>query len=131
MLISLAILYPVTRRFYYRFTRFFAPLMCLLICGYLFYTTKSLGGVSTWTGLTYKSMLRALAEIAIGTTTFEISREITLYWESHPSKKLRLFLSVLEYGALAAFIGFCISTADRRFEYYMIQCVMMMIGIGY
>ena len=74
MLIAMAILYPICRRYYTAFTHYFAPLGSLLILGYLFYTTGALTGVNVWTGLCFKSVLRALCEIALGTTAYELSR---------------------------------------------------------
>lgn len=74
MLLAMAILYPLCIRYYYRFTRFFAPLLAILLLGYMQYTTGQLTGVSQWMGICYKSLLRAIAEIALGAAAFEICR---------------------------------------------------------
>lgn len=74
MLLAMAILYPLCVKYYYRFTRFFAPLIAIFLIGYMQYTTGRLTGVSQWTGICYKSLLRSIAEIALGAAAFEICR---------------------------------------------------------
>lgn len=76
MMIGMAIIYPILRKHYDIFTLYIGPLLGILIIGYLIHTTNYLGGVSDWIGFSYKCNFRALAELSLGTTCFEISREL-------------------------------------------------------
>ena len=77
MLIAMAVLYPLCRKYYTMFTHYIAPLSAVLLLGYCMKTTGRLTGVSHWSGICYKSVLRALIEIALGAAAFEIARYIS------------------------------------------------------
>ena len=77
MLIAMAILYPICRKYYEFFTHYLAPLMAILILGGCIATTGRITGVSEWTLVCYKSVLRAVCEIALGMTGFEIAQYIS------------------------------------------------------
>ena len=77
MLIAMAILYPICRKYYEFFTHYLAPLMAVLILGGCIATTGRITGVSEWTLVCYKSVLRAVCEIALGMTGFEIAQYIS------------------------------------------------------
>ncbi len=77
MLIAMAILYPICRKYYEFFTHYLAPLMAVLILGGCIATTGRITGVSEWTFVCYKSVLRAVCEIALGMTGFEIAQYIS------------------------------------------------------
>ena len=77
MLIAMAVLYPLCRKYYEFFTHYLAPLMAVLILGGCIATTGRITGVSEWTFVCYKSVLRAVCEIALGMTGFEIAQYIS------------------------------------------------------
>lgn len=76
MLIAMALIYPFLRKYYFTFTTLIAPLGGILMTGMLMKMTGNLLDAGEWFGFTYKCNLRALAEIAMGTTCFEISRRL-------------------------------------------------------
>lgn len=117
MLIAMAIIYPLCCRWYYRFTRYYAPLLCVLVCGYMINTTGALTGVSVWMGIAYKSLFRAIAEVAIGTTTFEISRYITRYYELNKAKTIKPLLTVLEGLSFLYLTVYVMFTFEKNMKY--------------
>lgn len=125
MLIAMALLYPFCRRYYYTFTRFFAPLLALLILGYLQKTTSCLTGVTVWMGFAYKSTFRAIAEIALGTTCFELSRFLM---ENCGTKCMRWVLTVLEGGCFLAVMLFIFLSAGRQFEVLALGLLFVMVA---
>ena len=128
MLIAIAILYPILLKFYNSYTKYFAPLFALLICGYMIYTTNSLTGVSVWMGICYKSLLRAIAEISLGTSAFEFSR----YLSSRSfTKKGRVFLTVAEVLCLLVATTFVVTTLPRKYEIYVLIAVFFIISISF
>ena len=124
MLIAMALLYPLCRRYYTAFTRYFAPLFSLLVLGYLFYTTASLTGVSTWTGLCYKSVLRALVEVALGTTAFELSRQLAA---ASLTRLQRACLSVAEALLLLCSAAYILMTFPKKYEFYLLAAITLLI----
>ena len=57
------------------FTHYIAPFGAMLLLGYCMATTGRLTGVSEWVGITYKSVFRAVIEIALGAAAFEVVRK--------------------------------------------------------
>ena len=128
MLIAMAILYPICRKYYYSFTRYFAPLGSLLILGYMVHTTGALTGVSTWTGICYKSLLRAVAELALGTTAFEISRYLTMCTFS---KKQKLCLTLAEAASIAMTMLFVVMTFQKKYEVYVLGLLIILVILSF
>ena len=113
MLLAMAVFYPLLRRFYHAFTRWFAPVFSLLLIGYLIKTTGSLSGVTAWTGICYKSFLRALSEIALGTCCFECSQSIAA---KEYTKKQKILLTVAEWVLYALLFTFSVLTFPIKYE---------------
>lgn len=76
MLIAMAIIYPICKKHYNMFTMVYGPLLGILLIGFLIKETGSLGKVTKWMGFTYKSNLRALAGVSLGTACYEIGRRL-------------------------------------------------------
>lgn len=93
MLFAMLILYPVCCRYYDRFTKTIAPVLSVLIIGYLIKTTGTLGGSAEWSVLVSKTLLRAIAEICAGVFVFEVCRNFN---KLKFKKSDKLFLTILE-----------------------------------
>ncbi|MCD7809991.1 MAG: acyltransferase family protein [Erysipelotrichaceae bacterium] len=124
MFIAMAIIYPICRKWYYTFTRYFAPLGSLLVLGFLMYTTHSLTGVETWMGICYKSMIRAICEISLGTTAFEISRYIS---KIQFSKSNRVGLTTIEFLSFIFTMIFVVSTFTKDYEFYALILIIVLV----
>ena len=117
MLISMLILYPLLRKWYSSFTHIIAPLLALLILGFLSHTYKSLGGVKVWTALGSKAILRGLSEIALGTVCFEVSRILK---EKTMGKGVRAIITAIETICLIIAIAFCLVTRPKKYDVYVL-----------
>lgn len=93
MLIAMLILYPLCVKYYERFTRTVAPVLAVLIIGYLTKTTGGLNGSTAWSVLFAKTLLRAVAEICAGVFVFEFCRN---FKKLNFSKADKVFLTILE-----------------------------------
>lgn len=125
MMIVIALIYPLCRRYYYGFTRYIAPLFSLIILGIMFYNTKSLSGVMTWIGFGYKSTFRALVEISLGTTAYEITR--VLKNKGPFSKQARLWITIVEAGCLILVLLYMLMTFPRKYEYYAMFLILILV----
>lgn len=104
MLFAMLILYPICKKYYDRFTRTVAPVVSVLIIGYLIKTTGTLGGSTAWSVLVSKTLLRAIAEICAGVFVFEVARNINKLNFSKKDKSLLTLLEIVSYGMIFAFI---------------------------
>ncbi len=76
MLLMMAVIYPLARRFYASYTHMFGPLAAVFILGYIYMENGKLGGINEWNGFTYFAVFRAFAEITLGMTCFEVYRKM-------------------------------------------------------
>ena len=77
MLLALVLAYPLCRRFYRVYTCFAGPVSGFILLGAIIVLTGSLGDIEDWFFITYKTNVRAFAEISVGAWSFEISRRIS------------------------------------------------------
>ena len=111
MLIALAVVYPLCRKFYGTFTTLIAPLVGLTLLGILVHETGDLVEINERFLFTYKMNLRAIAEISLGATCFEIARRL----ENKPfSDGKRLLFSLIAAGGFAATLIYMASFAPKR-----------------
>ena len=76
MLLCMVIIYPIMRKHTEVFTRIAAPVFSAIILGFLIHQYKTLRDVSVWIGPTYKSNLRAFAEICLGISIYPYSQRL-------------------------------------------------------
>lgn len=109
MILALLVVYPLCRRFYHVFTLFAAPALCALLLGAIIVFTGSLGDIEDWFFFTYKTNIRAFAEISMGTTAFELSRRIKGRVRSNA---VRMLLTVTALTCLALSVAYMCSAMD-------------------
>ena len=76
MLICMMAQYPLARKKYDEYVHVYAPLIAVLVLGYLFQETGSLGDVHARIGFFYKGTIRAFGELALGASLFPIAQYI-------------------------------------------------------
>jgi peptidoglycan/LPS O-acetylase OafA/YrhL len=128
MLIAMALLYPILTKYYDAFAKYIAPLAALLICGYLIYTDKKLTGVTTWTGLCFKAVLRAVAEVSLGFASFELSAYLG---KKQFTKGQRIFLTLTEIGCLSGVTLYTVSLLSTKYELYCLALLFVMVTLAF
>ena len=125
MLIAMAIIYPVCRRYYYGFTRYASPLLSLLTLGILYYNTKTLTGVMVWMSVTYKATIRAIVEISLGASAFELTRILTS--KNGVSKTTRTILTLTEIMCFLGVSAFMLITFKKAYEFFALAAIFFML----
>ncbi|MDO5476982.1 MAG: acyltransferase family protein [Eubacteriales bacterium] len=112
MMIAMTLAYPLCRRFYRAYTHFAAPVIGMALLGAILLLTGSLGDIEDWFFITYKTNVRAFAEISIGASSYELSRWMNgkVYRTWH-----RVLLSVTAIVCLAASAAYMCSALDARY----------------
>lgn len=128
MLIAMAVIYPFLRRFYFSYTRWFGPVAGCLIIGTMIYYTGSLGGAADWFGFTYKTNIRAFAEISMGTGCFELARFLKDKKYSDAQRVILSLVSALCY--LSAFVFACFNV-DRSFGGQVLYLLCIAVTISF
>ncbi len=129
MLLAMVVLYPTCLRYYYRFTRFFAPVAALLILGGLQVMTSCLSGnIDDWIYVAFKTNFRAIAEIMLGTTAFEISRRLQ---KIEFSQKQLGALSALEVFSFAAVCFFTVSDWGYNYQAVFLIFIFVLVTLAF
>lgn len=129
MLLVLAILYPLCRKYYEVFTRIIAPLAGILLAGYLYEKYGPLSNTSIWDGFFLKTQIRGFAEICLGAFAFEGSRYLA---RLHFSRFQKLFLSAIEYGCYVSVLLFTCSTASaKKYELYALYALLIAVCLSF
>lgn len=128
MLLSMLMLYPVLRRYYSMFVRVIAPILFLGILGWMFQTYGSISGVGVWTGLTYKSVLRGVAEICMGATAFEVTRRLG---SASLSKNMKGLLTVIELGLTVGIFIFMNITLEYQYDFTCTFAIMLLVILAF
>lgn len=130
MLLAMMIVYPICRRHYTAFARFYAPAVSLFVFGYMLQETGSLTGVTVWMGVCYKSLLRAIVEISLGVSTYELYRFIKQK-SAEFSSRVRTILGVTEVVSLVLMQLYMISTLPLEYEIYIVPLMMLLIALSF
>ena len=127
MLIGLVLAYPLCRRFYRFYTCFAGPVLGFALLGAIMVLTGGLGDIDDWFFITYKTNVRAFAEISVGAGTFEISRRIST-WFARRKADLRLLvcrwiLTLTALTGLALSVVYMCSAMEGRYA-LIIFCLL-------
>ncbi len=76
MIICFFIIYPILKKYKLSYIFYIAPLVALALEGWMDYTYGNVGNYARWTGLFYKSSLRAFAEINLGVFLYGITERL-------------------------------------------------------
>ena len=128
MLIAMMIVYPLCKKFYYTFTRYFAPLSAILILGWLTYTQSNLTSPHKWLGLCFTGLIRAVAEISLGTTCFEISRYIQ---KINIFKSKKIMLTLLEIGTFALICLYIVSDFSKKYDAMVAILLFILVVLAF
>lgn len=97
MFLSMFVLYPVLRKRNDLFLKVIAPLVSLLLYGYMLRHDGFLEGWAIWYGFVCKGLLRAIAGISLGCTCFAVSKWLEA---QETGKAASALLSVVSTGGL-------------------------------
>lgn len=117
MLLSMAILYPLLRKFGDTALHVIIPVGSLLLLGWFCGSGDSPRNPTSWIGWTYRGNLRALAELGIGVCLYPIVEKM---------KKIdftifgRILLTIAEYACYAAVILYMYHEKASRMDYFFI-----------
>ena len=75
MVIAMAIIYPIMTKYKEKFSCLYGPLLALIGFGILLHVAPSIRSYMHWNGFIYNGLARALIEITLGTTLYEITKK--------------------------------------------------------
>lgn len=128
MLISMLILYPLIRKYKKNYIYLIAPAIVIFIGGWISHTYGTINGWD-YTTLTYKCLLRAFFELALGTILYELADKIS---KVNFTKLARIILTLIEIvGFASIFFITNIENANTQYEYIMLLILSTSIVIAF
>lgn len=99
MLIAMLILYPMMRKFKDTYFYILAPLIVIFLFGYTYQSWSSLRVPHAWMGYCYKSIIRAIMGLMIGSLCWKISESMR---KINFTKTAQCFWMIIEWGGYGA-----------------------------
>ena len=129
LLLGIAVIYPFLRKYYDTFVKYVAPLIAILILGYLYFETGKLTGVMKWMGIGYKGTIRGIAELLLGVYGYYLGTELSKLKKLPKSGKI--ILTIFEGLLYISISLFVVMTFANRFEFYALIAIYLLLIISY
>ncbi|MCD8161256.1 MAG: acyltransferase family protein [Clostridiales bacterium] len=128
MLIAMAILYPICKRYYTAFTHLFGPVAAFCLLGYMYVVQGKLSGPELITGVTFQGNWRALAELSLGMSSFEVCR-----WMQGRTftRRQRGLLSLAEGAGYGGALLYACSTLSAELELTALLFLWVAVTISF
>ena len=123
MLLCMALLYPLIRKYPEVMRWIVLPLTALLLLGYIYRNFTHVRAPSKWLGLTYKGNLRAMAELSLGAECYFVTqylRRFTL------KKTAAILLTILKW---FCWVLVCIYMWEREWKQDMFMLALMCVAV--
>ena len=108
------IFWYLLRKHYDTFGKIVCPLMALFILGFMAHEYQSLGGVDTWTGHFYKCFLRGFSEMALGCSTYSLTRQLN---KIEFTKVGKIILAFVELACYLWVLRYAIKDVEPKYAF--------------
>ena len=112
------------RKHYDVFVKIVCPLMSMFVLGFMAHEYQSLGGIDTWTGHFYKCFLRGLSEMALGCSTYSLTRQLNKIHFTEAGKRILAFIELACYVWVLLY-----AVKDYEPKYAFMSLFAMAIGL--
>lgn len=130
MLLSMAIIYPIIRRYGKLAANVILPVVALLILAYMSLNYYSIRDPHAWMGVTLKGNLRAFAEISLGALCYHFTEKLKRINFTFLS---RLLLTGIEFGIYALVLLYMTTQSDylKDIMFLALLCVAVCISFAH
>lgn len=129
MLLCMAVLYPLLRRFPDMMKKIVCPLAALLLMGFLCQTEGHPRNPTVWMGLTYKGNLRAFAELCMGIVCYQVTQKFSaVSWNRFSRFLIEVLQTVLYIGVIVYMYLYKPMTQDYFF--ILLLCIAVMLSFS-
>ena len=122
------IFYPLLRKYYDVFVKIICPLLALFILGYMAHEYNSIAGIDGWTGMFYKCFLRGLSEMALGCSTYSLTRQLNKY---RYSKAGHVIMGLIELGCYLIVFIFACTEMDAKYSFPVVFIMWIAVTLSF
>ena len=128
MLLSMLVLYPILKKNRKLFMNLIAPLVSLLILGWMYQDLDNLRGVAKWLGFVFNGQLRAISEVSLGCICYGICEHIK-------NKEYSVFgkciLALVEVGGFLSVIIYSYSNEGSKADFILLLLLAISVTITF
>ncbi|MBR0507595.1 MAG: acyltransferase [Clostridia bacterium] len=128
MMLTMFVCYPLILKFKKTYLYVIAPLVAILVLGYMNHSYSTLDNVTVHMGMVYKCQLRAIGEINLGVVLFAISRKLKTV---RFTKFGICILSLLEIACYAHAIWYMSAVLTKTSDYVMLAILAVAVCISF
>lgn len=131
LILSMAIIYPLMKKYKKTFSCLIAPLLAIFLGGFLIHQINpkySLRTYNAWTGVMYMGMGRALFEVSLGTTLYEICEK---FKKIKFTKLGSIFLTIFQFSCFSFVILANTFLTTRKLDWLYIILLIVGVLIGF
>ena len=126
MMISMLLIYPLEKKYRKNFSLIIAPLFAVFFGGYMLQNCPSLRDWKASTGHMHVGLLKAIFEISLGTTAYELSEKLK---DIRFKKAGKMLLSLAELGSLGFVLFMNLWYNDVR-KYDALWILLIFFGVS-
>lgn len=128
MIVVMFILYPILKKYKHNYTKIAAPIISVLILGYLNHNWVGLDhAYQIWDGIFFTGTLRALAEINIGVIIYELNQKFSKVEYTKQGKILMTIIGELLLFLVIIIVQF--ATKSKNYDYVMLLFIAISVFI--
>lgn len=128
MLICMAILYPILRKFKNAGKLVIIPLATLFIFGYLYGEFGNLRVPFDWIGWTYRGNLRAFADLGLGVICYQLTQKFA---ELNLNTFTKFLLTLAKFGSFLWLIIYMGGEQEDRMDFFLLLIIVLAIGLTF
>lgn len=128
MLLCMAILYPLLRKYPDVMLHIIIPVSSLCIFGYLYQNGGSVRNPTKWLGWTYRGVLRAFAEIGIGCLLYYFTQYICSF---SLTKVGRWFVTITENACYLLVLYYMFIAGAKKYDYFFVALIAVAIAFTF
>lgn len=129
MLICMIILYPLAIKYKKNFIYIIAPLNVIFVGGWISHTYGNIADPEVWTGIVYKSLLRAFFELSLGAIAYQFSEYIKSINFTKLGRRVLTFIEI--FGFLSIFYFVNKPSPHDKYDFIMILILFISISIAF
>ena len=128
MLFSMLIIYPMCKKYKKTYTNVIAPVLGIMLIGYLVYKYSTLKYIKVYDVFTYKCNINAFAQINLGVCAYAISQKLKTL---KLTRLDRIALTVIEAACYAFALFFSLGYFSIKYDVYSLMALFIAVPITF
>ena len=129
MLLCMAVLYPLLRRFPDIMSKLICPLAAVILMGILCQTQGHPRNPTIWMGILYKGNIRAFAELCMGVVCYQITQRLCLVPWNRFSRTVIEIMQFVLYGAVILYM-YLYKPGMQDYFFIFLLCVAVVLSFS-